>query len=314
MNEKILLQFGACGLGNRLYVMGWCLDKVIHHNMLFYPLWNDTTSWRQDFFETFQLPKQLLFDINNFDPLQLKSQYKQHMQQLPKCIAHFARNTLNKKSVPEVNAVIKQISVECGQYLDNDIIEPGIYITSQYSRPYSDKIFSLLTLHDTVKERVIRTLKTLPNQYYCWHIRATDKSFDDFGTSADEIFNEIEKCSFPKVILTDSIIIKKRALENNIICLSELPDVAFSGRDPVLSEMIPNDNKKRLSGVHFYNDNQLSQSNITKEQLNIGAITDLFIGINATQFNHTTGSRNRSSFATFIERARRANWINILNN
>lgn len=303
MNDKnrAILHYGCGGLGNRLQVLGWCIDKAIEHQMKIYPMWNDSLSWREDFFDKFNISSDLIFDISKYD----SSQVKTNLLNLPTELLTDSRQFQNyftetdetkiPNNVSLVNHIFHVVEAECRAYFNSNSIEDGIYLMPAFCIKYKDNIFKHLSIQDKVKHAVNASLDLISKPYTCWHIRYTDKSN---GIPIEDIFKEIETHpSQTKVIVTDSAIVKQMSIERDMICLSRIPRVV----PPTCGRKIPG------GGAHHRTDAQLANDNLTKDDVNMSAIVDMFIAGMADEFIGTCAKT--SSYSWFIDRGRNTNWF-----
>ena len=152
--NRAILHYGCGGLGNRLQVLGWCIDKAIEHQMKIYPMWNDTLAWREDFFDKFNISSDLIFDISKYD----SSQVKTNLLNLPTELLTDCRQFQNYFTDPTIlptntsilNHIFHVVEAECKSYFNSNSIEDGIYLMPAFCIKYKNNIFKHLFLAVTL--------------------------------------------------------------------------------------------------------------------------------------------------------------------
>lgn len=176
---KCVLQKGIAGLGNRLQVLGYCVDIAEKTGRIVVPDWRDT-SWRLGFrscfggFQSHCLGKSVWPP-----PWKLKNVGC-------KCPKEFfkgdgGKTTFNVDEIPENKEVI---------------------VVCRYIAPFSNKLFTKITINKDIVQEANDWLKKhgiKPYTYRCWHIRHRDKRTEEGALK--EAYKQIKKGD---VIITDN--------------------------------------------------------------------------------------------------------------
>lgn len=268
-NRRYIIHKGIAGLGNRLQVLGRCLDIAQKTGAVLIPDWRDT-SFQDDFFQYFSISGIKTAPVSDIpvipeDYKVLPMEWKNNLE-IPCAKKHF------KNSFPRCSLIVSSS--------DWDVLA-----VCDYQAQHSDLIFDILHPSSEILEKVSNTLNSADAYIWgdlsVWHIRHTDKK----GPDPDELLKKMKSSSDPvKILITDNREIAEKAKEIGIYCCSEIPSVPSKG------------------GVHHSSVKYLEQNGLTRKQLNVSAIADLYIGICAGKFYSTC---ENSSFSNFISRARR---------
>jgi len=248
---KTVVQKGIAGLGNRFQVLGYCFDVAKKKNAKLLVDWRDS-SWRDNFSNYFV--SDIILDFEDGEYPDIKPEWWSD-----KINSKVAKNAAKKEFVGEWETLV----------------------ICQYNAKYSDEIFKHIDFHTRIYNKYSVLEFPSANKYDCWHIRATDKTAGDPFAILKKIIDN--KTSNYKVIITDNLDIKNKAIKNNIVCQSIIPPIP------------------KKYGVHHSTDEYLKINNITKRDLNDSALVDLLIGKNATNFYSTC---ENSSFSQLIKRLR----------
>jgi hypothetical protein len=273
---KHIVQLGVAGFGNRISVLGYCLDLAIAHDCTIEPRWYDNT-WREGFERYFQLrSERLCWSGNSLEllgsiyPPELKDSFQpgSKVKLGPKAIHRLERSGAFKvESALAANA--------------------DTFVVCKYLADYSDAIFDILALQPIVIDHLSLVLDKFKPPFDCWHIRNTDKT----GQPWQEVLLQIQSrvALKPQILITDSFQVKIQAQAAGIYCNSAIPEVTRAG-----------------IGVHHLNQGDLEKFGLTKDLLNLNLISDLFLAGVAEEFLETCPN---SSFSRFVTRARSVGWF-----
>lgn len=214
---KKVLQKGIAGLGNRLQVLGYCVDVAEETGAELLVDWRDS-AWRDKFTRYFTLK-----DI-------LVSDYKPGIAEKPilpewwesrvdaKCAKQLAHDDFARVKPADLKADWKTL------------------VVCQYRMRHSGRVYELLDFKPVVK----RAFKNLSlKDYDCWHIRDLDKSEGGYAKMLERVRRH--ETSRQKVVITDNLHCKKRAEMMGVFCPSVIPEPPEKGgahhvNDPTLGE------------------------------------------------------------------------------
>lgn len=194
-----IIQKGIAGLGNRLMVLGWCLDNAIKYDTALWVDWRDS-SWQTGFDAYFELSRVSLYEY-------ISGKY------WPDCwdIQTAQDVSCAKAMMPACKTAPHDI--------DAHHAECDVFVACQYLAPYSDAIFEHLHLTPYMQGWTSAYMQALPDNYHCYHIRHTDKRTKYID---DRLFDAAQY-KFSVVVVTDSLQVKTKALELGLLCPSIIP-------------------------------------------------------------------------------------------
>jgi len=256
---KTVIQKGIAGVGNRFQVMGYCFDLAKKHNARLLVDWRDS-SWGDNFSNYFD--SDIIKDFQEGDYENVKPQWWS--------------DKINNKCA-------KRLAGEGFVRADEDIINSQweTLAVCQYKAGYSNDIFKHVDFSGRIYCKYLNLGIPQADELDCWHIRATDKTAGDPQAILNSIVSS--KTSNHKIIITDNLDIKNKAIKNGIYCISRIPPVP------------------KRNGVHHSTDEYLRSAGITRRELNDSALVDLLIGKYAANFHSTC---KNSSYSQLINRLR----------
>lgn len=270
---KHIVQLGIAGFGNRMSVLGHCVDLALKHHCTLDVQWLDN-SWGVEFQKYFNFNAELYCRRPNSD-LGLLFPYD-WTSPLPRSAA----NALGQAAIAKIN-----------RNLNNDIesaIQAGAdtYVVCKYLASYSDSLFQQLRLNAEIKTFLRQQMLALPEEFDCWHLRGTDKQ----GAPSEKVLRAMKRRQRVReqVLVTDSWEAKNAALAMGLLCHSNIVPVEGSG------------------GVHHVPSSGLRRYGLVKHDINMGLLADVFIGGVAVKFFPTC---RKSTFSALIQRGRAAAWF-----
>lgn len=283
---KLIVQLGYSGFGDRIRVLCSCIYYANKLNAKVLPIWNDI-HWREDFNDSFVLNEKFIWNGN-------------------------ISGSVYPEDILDINPYSNNMSWEKRKSLIYDKTTPldkqeiDIFYLSRYlMKPISyEEGLRNIAPTERIKNKFNEIRHLLPHDYTCIHIRDTDKKDNTWEDKIQHFKNNYKN----GVVITDSYEVKSRALELDLVCLSDIPKI------------IP-----LKGGVHHMKDDVLEKESFTKRRVNDGLLMDIIIAGLAKEFipfkitdfikneplppekkSHAT-----SRFSDFIEAGRLYNWFNI---
>ena len=160
------------------------------------------------------------------------------------------------------------------------------FVVCRYVADYSDLLFDSLSVTGRVGKFLSEYFESLPSIYDCWHLRNTDKTGDEMEEVLRLMHQRVDLK--PQVLITDCIFAKEQAKKLGIVCPSRIVETKIG------------------QGVHHADAAQLKRIGITKDEINLSLIADLFVAGRCDEFFPTCPT---STFSRFIVRGRQCGWF-----
>jgi len=202
--QKIVMQKGVAGLGNRLQILGRCVDLAQEIGAKVYPDWRDrcwVLGWHA------YLTLGALSECEMPQDVPPETIYPPHWATENRYIAE----TCLRQWYGHIRADSIPSTAELSVYMG-------------YNAGYSDELFRHLRLRPGMLTALGARMwlsRLEPGGYNCWHIRHNDKKSKP--EDIEEAFAAMESSTLPPVLLTDNIALNGRADQAGISCPSFLP-------------------------------------------------------------------------------------------
>ena len=271
---KLIVQLGYSGFGDRIRVLCSCIHYAVKTGVKVLPIWNDE-HWSGDFNDTLNLDDRIAWKggvsgstypglFAGVDPFNKE-----------------VRWSLRKKLLADTAVPDNKDGADIF-YLSRYIMKP---------RAYQEGL-GFLTPAERVFAKFGELRKSLPDRYACIHIRNTDKHDPSWHAK----LVGFEKAHKNGVVITDSVAVKKTALDMGLVCMSDLPDITPD------------------KGVHHIGNRELEASGFDKMRINDGLIMDIITAGLSTVFYPFAADPalvryTKSGFSDFIEEGRKHGWL-----